>query len=142
VHESRRPISAYLLMVALGFQGLSGLAGGLGLMVDPSGATIGLPITLLEGSVFGDFLIPGVILFSVLGVVPSFVLLGFLADRSWARVAALWVGMALVAWIVIEVMIVGYQPRPPLQLIYAALGIIIVGLADRVRRVSRPRGNL
>lgn len=142
MHESRRPISAYLLMVALGFQGLSGLAGGLGLMVDPSGATIGLPITLLEGSVFGDFLIPGVILFSVLGVVPSFVLLGFLADRSWARVAALWVGMALVAWIVIEVMIVGYQPRPPLQLIYAALGIIIVGLADRVRRVSRPRGNL
>jgi len=142
VHKSRRPISAYLLMVALGFQGLSGLAGGLGLMVDPSGARIGLPITLLEGSVFGDFLIPGVILFSVLGVVPSFVLLGFLADRSWARVAALWVGMALVAWIVIEVMIVGYQPRPPVQLIYAALGIIIVGLVDRVRRVSRPRGNL
>ena len=63
MQASHRPISVYLLMVALGFQGLSGLAGGLGLIIDPSGAMIGLPAAWLEGSLFRDYLIPGVILF-------------------------------------------------------------------------------
>jgi hypothetical protein len=137
VQASHRPISVYLLMVALGFQGLSGLAGGLGLIIDPSGAMIGLPAAWLEGSLFRDYLIPGVILFSVLGVVPLFILWGFLVERSWSRGAALWVGIALVVWIAVEVMIVGYQPEPPLQLTYGALGVIIVGLAGYVQRVSR-----
>jgi hypothetical protein len=137
VQPNRRPISAYLLMGALAFQGLSGLAGGLGLIVDPSGAMIGLPAAWLEGSVFSDYLIPGLILVSVLGMVPSFVLWGLWAGRSWSRAAALWVGIALIAWIVVEVIVVGYQPAPPLQLTYGALGAIIIGLTRYVQRASR-----
>ncbi len=32
-------------------------------------------------------------------------------------------------WILVEVMIIGYQTEPPLQLIYALLGMFIIILA-------------
>jgi len=63
-----RPITIYILLILLAFQALSGLFGGAALVLDPSGSSIRLPLSLLEGSPFGNFLIPGIILFLVLGI--------------------------------------------------------------------------
>jgi len=58
------------LLFLLLFLGMSALVGGSGLVADPSGAAIGLPLDLLRGSPFGDYLVPGLVLLIVLGAGP------------------------------------------------------------------------
>ena len=50
------------------FIGLGAIGGGSMLIIDPSGNAIGLPVEMLQGSPFPDFLIPGVFLFTVIGL--------------------------------------------------------------------------
>lgn len=129
VYIPKRPAPVYGLLVALAFQGLSGIAGGFGLIADPSGESLGIPIAWLEGSPFADYRIPGIVLLTVLGVGPLVAVYGAWARRLWAWPAALLVGVALLVWIAVEIGVIGYQPRPPLQLIYGLLGGVILTLA-------------
>jgi hypothetical protein len=119
-----------LLFLTVLAQALSGLAGGFGLMVDPSGQTVGLPAAWLEGSPFRNYFIPGLILFTVLGVFPLVVVWGLWKHRRWAHAGSLLVGLGLVIWILVEICVVGYQAEPPLQAIYGLLGLLIVALAS------------
>ena len=118
-------------MAALLVQGISGLIGGMGLVGDPSGRSMQIPLHWLQGSPFDDYLIPGLVLLFVLGGVPLIVLYGLWHRYSWARLAALGVGGALVVWIGVQILIIGYQAWPPLQFIYGTLGIVIAVLAWR-----------
>lgn len=127
--QRTRPVSLYVLMAALLFQGMSGVVGGLGLVTDPTGRAVGLPISWLQGSPFNDYLVPGLILLLGLGVFPLFVLYGLWARYAWAWIAALVVGLALIVWIGAEILIIGYYAQPPLQLIYGVLGFAIVALS-------------
>ena len=131
-----RPLSVYLLMGTILLQGLSGVVGGIGLVSDPTGSNVQIPVSWLEGSPFNNYLIPGLILLSVLGVFPLIVLYGLWARLSWSWTAAMLVGMALVIWILVEILIIGYHPKPPLQLIYGLLGIgiLVLVLLPSLRR--------
>ena len=117
-----------MLLGALLFQGLSGLAGGFGLAMDPSGAALQIPTEWLYGSPFKDYRIPGLILFIVLGVCPLFVLYGAVRRLSWSIMGVFGVGAALVIWITVEILIIGYHSSPPLQAIYGVLGFLIIAL--------------
>jgi peptidoglycan/LPS O-acetylase OafA/YrhL len=121
-----RPLSAYLLMACVLFQGVSGIAGGIGLVADPTGENLGIPQAWLQGSPFTDYMIPGLVLFVVLGVFPLVVLYGLWRRQYWGWIGALIVGLALLIWIGVEVLVIGYQPQPPLQVIYGTLGLAIV----------------
>jgi hypothetical protein len=124
-----RPVTAYLLMACMLFQGLSGLAGGFGLVMDPTGETLQIPLDWLAGSPFADYMIPGLVLFVVLGIFPLAVLYGLWTGRAWGWWGAVLVGVALMVWLLVEILIIGYQPQPPLQLIYGILGAAILVLA-------------
>ena len=128
VHQQARPVALYLLVAALLFQGASAIAGGIGLVSDPSGGKLQLPANLLQGSPFDDYLVPGLILLIGLGLFPLFVVYGLWRRRAWSWYAALGVGLALIIWIVVETLIIGYISQPPLQLIYATLGAVILVL--------------
>ncbi len=121
-----RPPATYLLLLLLVFQGFSGLAGGYGLVTDPTGSRVGLDPDWLQGSLFSDYFVPGLTLFVVLGLGPLVAAYGVLRRRSWARFATLMVGAALLIWIAVEILVVGYVSRPPLQLIYAVVGVAIL----------------
>ena len=79
----------------------------------------------LSGSPFANYFIPGAVLFTILGIGP----LGA-AVLAWRRhpVAPLLtfaVGGALLIWLVVEIVVVGYSNDPPLQALYFGLGIVI-----------------
>lgn len=120
------PASVYLLIVGLAFQGLSGLLGGIGLIVDPTGTLLQIPVEWLDGSPFESYLIPGLVLLLVLGIGPLAVLYGLWRRASWAWLGARLVSVALLVWIGVEVLVIGYQPEPPLQLIYGLLGVVLL----------------
>lgn len=132
--ENRGALLRNALAGAVLFQGLSGVGGGVGLLADPTGELLGVPLTWLHGSPFPDYFLPGLILLVILGVLPLFVSWGLWKRRSWAWSASLAIGVALLVWILVEVLVVGYQPDPPLQAIYGALGVVILGLGLAGRR--------
>jgi hypothetical protein len=124
-----RPFSIRLLETAILLQGISGVGGGTGLILDPSGDSLQIPIEWLDGSPFSSYLIPGVILFGALGIYPLVVLYIIRHRISGAWIGSVSVGAGLLVWIVVEIIVIGYQPTPPLQLIYGLLGTLIVVLA-------------
>lgn len=113
------------LSILVGFQGLSGLAGGFGLILDPTGEALGIPQRWLANTIFDTYMIPGLILFVVLGIFPMICYVGLWKKKSWAITGSFLTGIALMIWIIVEIYIIGYQPRPPLQLIYGVTGIFI-----------------
>ena len=135
-NRPRRPIKVHLLMVSLLLQGLSGISGGVGLVTDPTGSNLQLPVSWLEGSPFTNYVIPGWFLLVVLGIFPLIALYGLWVKSAWSRVASVLVGLALIIWITVEILIIGYHPTPPLQLIYGLLGIaiLVLGLMVRIPR--------
>jgi hypothetical protein len=111
------------------FQGLSGLFGGGALVASPDGAILDLPLGLLEGTPFDSFMVPGLILLIVLGVAPAVVAWGLWRRRAWSWYGSVLLGTALVIWITVQILMIGYENDPPLQAIYGALGILMLGLS-------------
>jgi hypothetical protein len=50
-------------------------------------------------------------------------------QKSWAWLASLVIGLALVGWIVVQIILIGFQPSPPLQTTYGLVGLAIAGVA-------------
>ncbi len=126
--KSKKSIFVIVLIVSVFFQALSGLGGGTFLIADPTGETLKLPLSFLRDSPFTDYLIPGIILFTVLGIFPLVVTAGLWQSKYWGWLGSILLGIALLIWIFVEIIIVGYQSEPPLQLIYGTLGIVILFL--------------
>jgi len=129
----KRPISFYALLILLFFQSASGLFGGCALILDPTGNFLQLPTTLLEGTPFQDFLIPGIILFTFLGVLPLIVFFGSWQRKPWAWLGAVLISIALIIWIGVQIAMIGYASEPPLQLIYGLMGILLLTLTQLPR---------
>ena len=122
-------MAGHALSATVLLQGVSGVVGGYALLAEPSGRLIGLPLAWLEGTPFSDYFVPGIILFSVIGVCPLVVAWGLWRGRSWAWYGSLLVGMNLAIWIVVEIVMIGYQPDPPLQALYGSLSFVILSLS-------------
>jgi len=123
---SSKPYSLYSLIGLMLFQGISGLYGGIALVMDPSGDLLQMPVSILEHSPFENFLVPGFILLTILGILPIIVVYGLWKRRFWSWNGALTVSVALIIWIGVQIWMVGYHPEPPLQLIYGLLGLILL----------------
>jgi hypothetical protein len=67
-----------ILLILLVFLGLGALAGGLAMIISPSGNLLRMPLSLIEKSPFRSYLIPGIILFSVLGLAPCLLVLALI----------------------------------------------------------------
>lgn len=65
-------------MIVLGFLAIGAIGGGGVLIISPSGELIGMPLSELKNSPFNSFLIPGIILFSVLGLIPLLLIIALL----------------------------------------------------------------
>ncbi len=126
IGSPHRSASTYALVALLLFQGVSGIGGGAALVAAPDGSVLQMPISALAGSPFENFLIPGLTLLIVLGVVPVVVAIGLLQRHEWAwRVSAL-IGASLIVFIIVEIAVIGYSSEPPLQLIYGLTGVAIL----------------
>jgi hypothetical protein len=131
--RTRQPLSrvAKLALALELILSIGAVAGGLMLMLAPRGEIIPLPLSALAGSPFDTYFVPGLILFSVIGLGPLVA-----ARLAWMRhpvapVAAFVVGAGLLTWVGVEVAIIGYSNEPPLQAIYGILGVAIVLVAIR-----------
>jgi hypothetical protein len=143
LNRTRQPLSrvAKVALVLEVLMSIGALGGGLILMIAPRGEIMPLPLAALAGSPFETYFVPGLILFSVIGLGPL-VAGGLIWTRHpLAPVAALIVGAGLIVWVAVEVAIIGYSNEPPLQAIYGILGvaILLVGLRWSVASLAETR---
>lgn len=119
--------------------GLSALAGGAALVigsVDPSLATVlSPPREYLEGSPFGSYLVPGIILGLVLGGL-HLVAFALIVRRSrWWVLAGAVAAFDTLIWIFVQMVII---PFSFLQAAYFALGAAEAGLVMLALGILRP----
>ncbi|MBZ0178630.1 MAG: hypothetical protein K8F36_05000 [Melioribacteraceae bacterium] len=138
--NKKRPVQALVLFVLVLFQGISGIFGGIGLTIDPTGESLKIPIDWLEGSPFGNYTIPGIVLLFLLGIVPVIIAIGLWKKIAWSRKMSVYLGIALLVWIVVEIAVIGYQHDPPLQLIYGIVGVLILmfSLSSTIKEYYKP----
>ena len=115
------------------FQAVGAIGGGIMLILDPMAEFSQLPVEDLEGSPFDSFLIPGVILLTVLGLFPVATSMGVWFGKTWAWWAAGMIGCGLVIWILAESAIIDFSW---LQALYLVIGLFII-LAALPRSVRR-----
>jgi hypothetical protein len=84
------------------FLGLGALFGGGLLILAPDGRLLGMPATLLVGTPFPSFLVPGICLFVFVGIAPLLAAAMTLRRQVIAPLAAVAVGLMLMGWIAAE----------------------------------------
>ena len=146
-----KAVEIYILILAVAFEAVGAIYGGISLMNDPSGESIQLPVRLLEGTIFNNYIIPGIVLFLVLGFFPLFLIFPLLFKPSWPIINGLniyknyhwawtytmYTAIMLIIWINIQMMIL--STGSVIQGTFGLLGvfILILTLSPRVKRYYR-----
>jgi hypothetical protein len=109
------------------FVGIAAVAGGLGVILDPSGESLGVSVDLLIGSPFKNFLIPGIVLFTVVGLTSLLVSFLTFKQHLLSGGATIVQGFIMIIWIVLQIYWIGWLT--PLQLTFLLIGFaeIILG---------------
>lgn len=125
---SNKPTSPYYnpLVIISGFVGVSALGGGIYGM---SGAK-GVPLELLEGSMFSNYFVPSLILFLVVGGSSILTMIMTSKGKKNARRIAILTGVIILVWIVFQLNIIGYESW--LQPFIAIAGISILLLSGKL----------
>ena len=134
--RARRPVAVWLLVGLLWFQGIGAVGGGTVMLADTSGGAIGLEPALLSRTPFSTFLWPGLLLSVGLGVTALVLAVGVVRtpDRRrlrrleratghhWTWVGSIGLGVGLMAWIVVQVLLIeGSWLQPVMFVVGAAL---------------------
>lgn len=117
--------SAHILAVLiLIFNGISACFGGWMLITSPDGSSLGMTTGLLEYSPFTDFLIPGIVLFTVIGLfslVSAYLVVWQVTRYSFLVIL---MGLILIGWIVVQAIMI--QTVNYLHVIFVSAGLLLV----------------
>lgn len=91
----------------LALLGISGLAGGWELISDPSGKSLGWRTTMLRYSLFKNYLVPGIVLFSLIGGLSIIIAVIVIRKPKIYPLLLTGQGILLVLWIIIQVIFIG-----------------------------------
>ena len=144
-----------LLIALLAFLGLGGIGGGGVFIISPSGELMGMPLSILKNSPFTNFLLPGIILFSVLGLVPIMLVIAllkkpesklaerinFFKDMHWSWSFTIYIAFILIFWIQIQMVFLSSVHWLHTFYMFFAVVIIFVSLLSQVRNLYKTNCN-
>jgi hypothetical protein len=142
-----RPLVGWILIWLLFLLSLGAIFGGGAFLLAPDGHLIQMPISHLKNSPFTDFLIPGMFLFTFLGIYPLAVAYGLwklpgwrwpdllnpFKQFHWSWAASLAAGVIVMLWIFVEMLWVPFGVVHILYLIWGVL-LLILTLLPIVRK--------
>ncbi len=144
----------YVFLTILGFLGLGAISGGLVLIISPMGEMLGLPITEFKNMPFQNFMIPGIILFILLGMIPLLLIPALIkkpdskladmfnvfGDMHWSWTYSIYVAFTLISWIQIQLILLQSSVHwlHTFYIFYALL-IILIALLPQMRTTYRKK---
>lgn len=140
----KRPFEVYVLCLLLLFLSAGALYGGGALIIRPDGSLLQMH-PWLSKLPFPDFLIPGIILFVMNGLLPLLVFAGLLfkpsigfmnrfniyKDKHWSWTFSLYSGVVTIIWIIVQQFITDFFVLQP-TITSVGLLIIVCTLLPRV----------
>lgn len=134
-----RIVEVYLICLLLLLTSLNALVAGAGLVIFSDGKWIGLPLSWLNGTPFASFRIPGLLLFTFIGLGCLLTAIGLFfrpawhwpnrfnmyKEKFWAWTSSVYCGIMLCVWIVVQQLLTDYFILQP---IIASVGILILVL--------------
>lgn len=138
-----------IFLIVLGFLAIGAIGGGIVLIISPTGELIGIPQSELKKSPFDNYLVPGIILFSVLGLVPLLLIFALLTkpksrlmeqlnifkDMHWSWTFSVYIAFILIGWIQIQMVILQSVHWLHTFYMFYAVGIIIIALLPKLRKL-------
>ncbi len=143
-----RPPEVWLLIGMHIFLSIGALMGGGAFILAPDGHLIQMPFSHLQNSPFPSFLIPGILLFTFLGIYPLLVayslwktpgwhwpdMINPFRHMHWSWSGSLAAGVIVLTWITVEIL---WVPFGFVHIFFLAFGVLLLGctLLPNVRRV-------
>jgi hypothetical protein len=140
-----RPAAVIVLIALEVILAFLGFASGITFLLDPSGKTHGMDMTLLATTPIRDFTLVGLFFVACYGILPSLATYGLWkvprwrwtdavnkwTGQNWAWTATAATGVILIVWIAVEVMLIGSPDGFPrfLQVLMTLMGVVILALA-------------
>ena len=146
-----------IFLIVLGFLALGAIGGGMVLIISPDGELLGLPLSEFKNIPFTSFLIPGIILFSILGIIPSLLIIALLKkpeskiaeqinifnDMHWSWTYSIYIAFTLIGWIHIELIFLqGVVHWLQTFYMFYAILIIIIALLPQMRFFYKKKSSL
>ncbi|MGA7671447.1 MAG: hypothetical protein WBW04_13560 [Nitrolancea sp.] len=131
-----RRAEGFALLALQVFATLSAIGGGFAL----ANGTIDLPLDWLNGTIFSDYTIPGVILGAAVGGTQLIALFAIIGKRSTYLLLTGFAGGMLMGWIITELLIVGSNDLVMFgyQLFYFLVGFVEFAAASfELRQLAR-----
>lgn len=124
-------ILAIFLLLFLGF---GGIYGALMLISDPSGGKFEWSLELLNGTPFNSFLLPGIILLIVNGLLPIYVAINVGLKKKNANTFILLQGVVVIIWLTVQLLINPDFFLPVTHYPSYSVGILLVIIGLLLRR--------
>lgn len=136
----KRPFESYVLFGLLIVLSGNAFYGGGTMIIRPDGSLIGMSTDWLAGSPFTNFLLPGIILLLLMGVLPVITLIGLTGrfgrrktrvfealnmcpEKHWSWSFSLYTGIITLIWIIVQQLLAEFFILQPL---ISAIGVLII----------------
>lgn len=105
--------------------GLTAIGGGMVLIIDPKGSILQLSVSLLSGSPFNNYLIPGIILLVFNGFFSLFTLYFTIKKKPFYPQLIIMQGCILFMWLSTQIIMIKYF-FAPLHITYYLITLILI----------------
>jgi hypothetical protein len=110
------------------FVGIGAMAGGMAAITNPN-APLGAPVDMLKNSPFDNFFIPGIILFTIIGLGNIISALAIISKSRYKGYISSIFGWALVIWIVVQCIMIN-------SIVFLHILFFTIGLIQAVLSAS------
>jgi hypothetical protein len=117
-----------LALLILFVNGFAALYGGSSFMVDPDGKTLNMPVSMLQGSPFHDYFIPGIILFVANGICSLVVATLTIYHMKWYKFLLIMQGSILTIWIIVQINMIHTFNWLQITLLSMGLTLLAIGI--------------
>ena len=147
-------ITRNLFLVLLGLLSIGAIGGGTILIISPSGELLGIPLSEYKNLPFNSYLIPGIILFILLGIIPALLIIAMIkkptskiaeqlnlfSDMHWSWTFSIYIAFALIGWIHIQLIFLqGVVHWLHTFYMFYAILMLIVALLPRMRQLYQKK---
>lgn len=108
------------------FIAIGAIPAGILMILEPDGASIGMSTEILASAPFNTFLIPGLVLFFVLGLLNLIAAFLSFKKNKYAGILAFLLGIMLLIWLFVQIYFIGFTFF--LQLVFFVVGIVEIFL--------------
>jgi len=129
--DSKLRIASIFLLLVIGF---AAIYGGWMLIVDPSGQKLQIPLDPLEKTPFNNYMIPGVVLFVVIGIFSLLTVIFTIIKIKYYAWLIILQGCFLIGWLTIELLFNKDFFSPVLHYPLYAIGILLLIIGCRERK--------